>query len=258
MDLIGTEHPLHPHIQSPIVEGGKNKMIALYDSRPRQLAIHGQRCPLSFNFSHLLQDVTAHNSNNRPTVWNLLKHSALPETHIYHYREMVSPLEFNRIMRENIKLKSSERTLTCERDKYKREVFDLSERVRIGDQRLRIAGDVPPDLLGKGTAPRPPAALLRGRAAINKKEAQKWHDSDYQDLPSPQPDPVNEPVNQPHPNAGQPSLTAPLPITNTANSDENSNHLVEVSIIPPPTHLLSQSFMLFNLIYNYFFLGVGR
>ena len=58
-------------------------------------------------------------------------------------------------------------------------------------------------------------------------------------------------VDESRDGAGQPSLTAPLPITNTANSDENSNHLVEVSIIPPPTHLLSQSFM-FNLIYYYF------
>ena len=48
--------------------------------------------------------------------------------------------------------------------------------------------------------------------------------------------------------AGQPSSIAPFPTTDTDNFDENSNHLIEVYIIPPPTHLLSQSFLLFYLI----------
>ena len=112
MDLIGTEHPLHPFIKSPIAEGEKNNMLNQSDSRPRQLAIHGQRCPLSIDFLQLLKDVTDFNSNNRPTVWNLLKHSILPDNHIYIYREMVSPYHFNRIMGENVKLKSNERRMT--------------------------------------------------------------------------------------------------------------------------------------------------
>ena len=53
--------------------------------------------------------------------------------------------------------------------------------------------------------------------------------------------------------AGQPSYIAPLPTTDTVNVDENSNPLIEVSIIPPPTNLLSQFFMLFYMINNYFF-----
>ena len=93
--------------------------------------------------------------------------------------------------------------------------------------------------------------MLRGQAVINQKEVQKWRASDYQVLPSPEPDPVNEQIDESRHGAGQPSSIAPLPTTDTDNNDENSNHLIEVSIIPPPTHLLNQSFMLFNLIYQF-------
>ena len=158
---------------------------------------------------------------------------------------MVSLYHFNRIMSENVKLKSKERTMTSELDKFKRTVSDLTERLRIGDLRLCLARDVPPDVLGKGTAPRPSAALLRGQALINQNEVHNWRDSDYQDLPSREPDPVNEPVNEHDPNAGQPSSIAPIPTTDTVNVDINSNdvNLTEVSIIPAPLQLLSQSFL---------------
>ena len=124
---------------------------------------------------------------------------------------------------------------------FKLTVSDLTERLRIGDPRLRLAGDVPPDVFGKGMAPRPSAAFLRGQEVIKQNEVHNWRDSDYQDLPSREPDPVNEP----HPNAGQPSSIAPLPTTDTLNVDLNSNdlNLPELSIIPHPLHLLTQSFL---------------
>ena len=50
MELIGTQHPLHPIIKSPIGEPKQTKMLNLFKSRRQSLAIHCPRCPLSATF----------------------------------------------------------------------------------------------------------------------------------------------------------------------------------------------------------------
>ena len=96
MDVIGTQHPLHPHIKSPIQEGEETKMINLFQSRPHHLRIHGPRCYRSTKFTNLLERATVHDANKRATVGDLLEGPALPEGLVYYYREMVAPTLFDK------------------------------------------------------------------------------------------------------------------------------------------------------------------
>ena len=98
-------------------------------------------------------------------------------------------------------------------------------------------------------APRPPVGLMRLHEANRTDMSNPFHLDDQVRSE------FEKEVDQSQHGAGQPSSTAPIPATNTGNVDENSNHLIELSIMPPSTHLLSQSFMLFYLIYYKFFEG---
>ena len=86
-------------------------------------------------------------------------------------------------------------------------------------------------------APRPPLALMRLHEENRVEESCPYNMDDQirSEL-------ENE-IDEPRHGAGQPSSIAPLPTTDTDNFDENSNHLIEVSIIPPPLHLHIQSFL---------------
>ena len=97
MDVIGTQQPLHPFIMSPIQEAEETKMVNIYQSGHNRLIIHGPKCPLSTNFTNILQRATAFDANKRATVWDLRKGHALPEDHVYLYREMVAPTLFDKI-----------------------------------------------------------------------------------------------------------------------------------------------------------------
>ena len=172
MDVIGTQHPLHPLIKSPIGEANQVKMVNLYNSRPHRLIIHCPTCSLSPTFRNLLELVTVFDANQRSTVRQLHQHPGLPATCVYVYRLMISPLIFNLIKGEYEKLKMNTKAQDHKIANLETALSTLSEQQRIDAQRFALAGDVQSELLGKGTAPRPSSVLVR-RQAMN--EIETWN-----------------------------------------------------------------------------------
>ena len=119
IDVIGTQHPLHPLIKAPIGEAEETKRVNLYQSEPQRLVIHCPRCPLTVIFLDIIATAIVFDSNKRATVWDLLQHGGLPKDRIYISREMVSPFLFNRIMGENDILKRKQMSMNFEIENLK-------------------------------------------------------------------------------------------------------------------------------------------
>ena len=120
MDVIGTQHPLHPHSKSPIQEAEETKMINLVQSRPHHLRIHCPRCYLSTDFTNLPQKATVLDANKRATVGDLLEDLALLGGVVYYYRKMVAPTLFHKLKEENAILKRTQMSTNFEFDKLQR------------------------------------------------------------------------------------------------------------------------------------------
>ena len=160
MDLIGKQHPLHPHIKSPIQEAEATKMVNLYQSRPHHLVMHCPKCSLAHKFMNLLERATEFDANKRATVWDLLKHPSLTKDIVFNYREMVDPNLFDRIQKENAILKKNQMSTNFEFDKLQRAHPDLTQQHRIDADRVLLLWEHQSEYTGSGGAHRPSLVLM--------------------------------------------------------------------------------------------------
>ena len=148
------------------------------------------------------------------------------------------PVRPNKV--ENDVLKRNQMSMDFEFDKLKSAHTELTQQHRIDAERLLLFGQLQSEFTGRGLAPRPSVALMR-QHVMNRVEGSCPYNMADQVLRE-----LENEVNESQHDAGQPSSIAPLPITNRDNVDQNSNDVnpTEVSIIPPPLHLLTKSFYL--------------